>query len=179
MSGIEYNPFAPPLPPGRARALPWMTVMLGSLTTTIPIVATVPILPPLGLLVLVTWRLLARFALRPWAAAPLGAFDDLLSGQPLGSSVLLWSLVFLGIDLIERRLVYRDFWQDWLIASAAIVFCLAGGHIVAMPVGAPIDAAMAAQAIATILLFPVAARMVAWIDRKRGMNSGLPTGDTA
>ncbi len=179
MSTIEYNPFAPPLAPGRARALPWMTVMVGSLTTAVPVIATFPILPPLGLLMLVTWRLLARFALRPWAAAPLGAFDDLLSGQPLGSSVLLWSLVFLGIDLIERRLVYRDFWQDWLIASAAIILCLAGGRILAVPMGAQVDGAMAAQGVATILLFPVAARLVAWIDRKRGMNSGLPTGDTA
>lgn len=164
-----HDPFAEPLPPGRARALPWATVMGGSLVTALPIVATVPILPPFGLLMLLAWRLLARFALRPWAAAPLGAFDDLVSGQPLGSAVLLWSLCFLGIDLVERRLIYRDFWQDWLVAGAAIAFCLAGGRVIAVPLAAHVDGAMLGQAAAAILLFPLAARAVAWIDRKRGL----------
>ena len=125
MPAADHDPFAPPLPPGRARALPWATVVAGSLVTIVPVVASVPILPPFGLLMLLAWRLLARFALRPWAAAPLGFVDDLLSGQPLGSAVLLWSLCFLGIDMVERRLVYRDFWQDWLIAAAAMSSLLA------------------------------------------------------
>jgi hypothetical protein len=34
--------------------------------------------------------------------------------------MLLWSLTSLAIDLFEHRLVFRDFWQDWLIASGAI-----------------------------------------------------------
>lgn len=169
MTLADHDPFAQPLPPGRARALPWATVIAGSTVTIVPVVAAVPILPPLGLLMLLAWRLLARFALRPWAAAPLGFVDDLLSGQPLGSAVLLWSLCFLGIDLVERRLVYRDFWQDWLIAAAAIVFCLAGGRALAVPLAAHVDGAMLAQGLAGILLFPLAARLVAWIDRKRGL----------
>jgi rod shape-determining protein MreD len=167
---VDHDPFAQPLPPSHARALPWATVIAGSAVTIVPVIAAVPILPPLGLLMLLAWRLLARFALRPWAAAPLGFVDDLLSGQPLGSAVLLWSLCFLGIELVERRLVYRDFWQDWLIAAAAIVFCLAGGRVVAVPLGAHVDGAMLAQGTAAILLFPLSARLVAWIDRKRGLS---------
>ena len=135
----------------------------------LPLIATVPILPPLGLVMLLAWRLLARFALRPWAAAPLGLFDDLVSGQPLGSAVLIWSAIFLAIDLIESRLVFRDFWQDWLIAGGAILFALAMGRVLALPIGARADGAMLAQAAAAILLFPIATRLVAWIDRKRGM----------
>ena len=169
MNDGAFDPFAPMIPSGRARALPWVTVIAGSLVTVVPVVATVPILPPFGLLMLLTWRLLARFALRPWAAAPLGFFDDLVSGQPLGSAVLLWSLSFLAIDLIERRIVFRDFWQDWLIATGAILLCLAGGRVLALPFGAPVDGALVAQAAATILLFPLSARLVAWIDRKRGL----------
>lgn len=169
MSQADANPFEPKLTPGRARMIPWLTVVGGSACTALPLIATVPILPPLGLVMLLAWRLLARFALRPWAAAPLGLFDDLVSGQPLGSAVLIWSVIFLAIDLIESRLVFRDFWQDWLIASGAILFCLALGRILAVPVGAQVDAALLVQAAATICLFPAAARMVAWIDRKRGM----------
>ena len=165
---IDYRPFAPALPPRRARALPWVTVAAGSLITIVPVVATVPFLPPFGLLMLLAWRLLARFALRPWAAAPLGLFDDLVSGQPLGSAVLLWSLCFLAIDLVEQRLAFRDFWQDWLIAAGAIACTLLAGRLIAVPLGAQVDVAVAAQIAGAVLLFPLATRVVAWIDRKRG-----------
>nr|WP_276588895.1 MULTISPECIES: rod shape-determining protein MreD [unclassified Sphingomonas] len=156
------------MPPGRARALPWASVMAASLVTIVPVIATIPLLPPLGLLMLLAWRLLARFALRRWAAAPLGLFDDLASGQPLGSSVLLWSLCFLFIDLVEARLVFRDFWQDWLIASGALAFCIVMGRLIAVPIGAHVDLLILAQIAMAVLMFPLAARFVAWIDRKRG-----------
>lgn len=165
---IDYRPFAPPLPAHPARALPWMTVAGASLLTILPIVATIPVLPPFGLLMLLAWRLLARFALRPWAAAPLGLFDDLVSGQPLGSAVLLWSLCFLAIEFVEQRLAFRDFWQDWMIAIGAIACTLVGGRLIAVPLAAQVDLAVATQIAAAALLFPLATRLVAWIDRKRG-----------
>ena len=168
-NSIDYRPFQPPLPPAHARALPWASVMGASaLTAVIPVVASLPLMPPLGLILLLTWRLLARFSLRPWAAAPLGLFDDLVSGQPLGSSVLLWSLCFIAIDLIEQRLVTRDFWQDWLIASGLIVFCIAAGRWIALPLSAHVDTVLLAQGMISVMLFPLSARLVAWIDRKRG-----------
>ncbi|WP_267395521.1 MULTISPECIES: rod shape-determining protein MreD [unclassified Sphingomonas] len=165
---IDYRPFEQALPPGRARALPWATVLGGSLVTCLPIVASLPLLPPVGLLMLLTWRLLARFALRPWAAAPLGLFDDLVSGQPLGSAMLLWSLCFIIIELIEQRLVFRDFWQDWLIAAGCIALCLEVGRWIALPFGARVDPVLVAQIMITVMLFPLTCRLVAWIDRKRG-----------
>lgn len=66
------------------------SILAGSLVTLLPVVATVPFLPPFGLLMFLGWRLLRPGALPVWAAAPLGLFDDLVSGQPLGSAVLLW-----------------------------------------------------------------------------------------
>lgn len=169
-NSIDYRPFQAPLPPpGRARALPWVSVLAAStLTAIVPVVASLPLMPPLGLILLLSWRLLARFALRPWAAAPLGLFDDLVSGQPLGSAMLLWSLCFIAIELIEQRLVTRDFWQDWLIASGAIVFCTAIGRWIAVPIGAHVDTVLLAQTMISVMLFPLSARLVAWIDRKRG-----------
>ncbi len=167
-NSVDYKPFEPKLAAGRARAIPWMSVMAGSLVTIVPVIATIPILPPLGLVMLLAWRLLARFALRPWAAAPLGLFDDLVSGQPLGSAVLLWSLTFVAIDMIEQRLSFRDFWQDWLIASGAIAGCILAGRFIAVPVGAHVDTVLLAQIVITMMLFPLAARIVATVERKRG-----------
>lgn len=164
---LDYRPFAPALPPARARALPWATVIAGSALTAVPVVATLPLLPPLGLLMLLTWRLLARFALRRWAAAPLGLFDDLVSGQPLGGAVLSWSLCFLVIDLIEQRYEQRGFAFDWLIAAGLIAGVLAFGRLIAAPLSAPLAPVLAVQVAASVLLFPVAVRLVAWIDRRR------------
>ena len=162
------NPFAQPLAPARARALPPVTVAAASTLTILPGIAHFPILPPLGLLVLLAWRLLAPGALRRWAPAALGFYDDLLSGQPLGSAVLLWSLAFFLVDLVDQRVLFRDFGLDWLIASAAIAMCLVGGRFLATPVGAPVDTMLLTQTVASILLFPLAARFCGWIDRKRG-----------
>ncbi|WP_380778796.1 rod shape-determining protein MreD [Sphingomonas sp. R86520] len=168
VDSVDYKPFETKLPAGRSRAIPWATVMVGSLFTIIPVIATIPLLPPFGLVMLLAWRLLARFAFRPWAAAPLGFFDDLVSGQPLGSAVLLWSLAFVAIDMIEQRLAFRDHWQDWLIASGLIAASLLAGRFIAVPVGAHVDTVLLAQIVVTMLVFPLAARIVAAIQNKRG-----------
>lgn len=163
------KPFQRPLPPARARALPWLTVVAGSLITIVPVAATLPLLPPFGLLMLLAWRLLAPLALRPWAPALLGLFDDCLSGQPLGSAMLLWTLAAFLVDLVEQRTLFRSFVQDWLIAAVAIAFCLIAGRLLASPLGAHVDLVLVPQIVVTILLFPFAAWVIAWVDRRRAV----------
>lgn len=163
------SPFEEPLPPGRARLLPWATVMAGSLITTLPWGATLPLLPPLGLLMMLSWRLLAPLSLRVWAPALLGLFDDLVSGQPIGSAMLLWTLAFFLVDALDARSGVRDFAQSWVIAAVAITLCLAGGRLVATPLDAHVDSVLMLQILTSVLLFPAAARLVAWIDLKRAL----------
>ena len=66
---------------------------------------------------LLGWRMVRPGLLPLWAGAPLGAFDDLVSGQPFGSAILLWSLAMIAIELIETRFPWRGFWQDWFTAG--------------------------------------------------------------
>jgi rod shape-determining protein MreD len=167
VNSLDYRPFAPVLPPSRARALPWLTVLAGSMLTLLPTVAPVPVMPPFGLLMLLAWRLLARFSLRPWAPAALGLADDLLSGQPLGSAALLWSLCFFAVEAAEQRLMVRTFWQDWLIAAILIAAALAAGRLLASPFPAVLALPVAAQVAVSILSFPAASAVVGWIDRRR------------
>lgn len=151
-----------PVDDGNARALTRnavASILGGSLVTLLPIVATVPFLPPFGLLMFLGWRLLRPGALPVWAAAPLGLFDDLVSGQPLGSAMLLWQLCSLMLDLVDTRLVARDFWQDWLLAGGAIAFCLAAGRAVATSLAAQVDTALLIQIIVSVALFPLATRL--------------------
>lgn len=154
----------------RLQATPIVTVMLGSLLTTLPVIAQSPVLPPLGLLLLLSWRLLRPELWHAWIALPLGLFDDLVSGQPLGSAVFLWTVTLIGIDAVERRLIWRDYWQDWCIAAVAVIFCLAGGLLFARLNGGGGTLVLIAPQIAwSVLLYPFVARQCAWLDRWRIM----------
>ena len=154
--------------PLRARLTPTISVLVGSLFTIAPVVADAPVLPPFGLLMLIAWRLLRPDYWPIWAAAPFGLFDDLLSGQPAGSGVLLWSLIFIAVEAVDRWLVWRDYWQDWLIAAAAIAFALFGGLMLVLFSGGGGHALLIVpQVIMSILFYPLAARTAAALDRWR------------
>ncbi|NTS65704.1 rod shape-determining protein MreD [Sphingomonas sp. HHU CXW] len=161
------QPFREPLPLGSARLLPWSTVMAGSLLTIVPVGATLALMPPFGLLVLLSWRLLAPFAIRLWAPAALGLFDDIVSGQPIGSAMLLWTLGYFLVGVMEARSGMRDFWQNWVIAAVAITLCLVGGRIIATPVAAHVDVALAMQITLSILFFPAVAYLIGRLDARR------------
>lgn len=163
------QPFRQPLPPRSARLLPWISVLLGSLVTIVPVVASLPLLPPVGLLVLLAWRLLAPLALRLWAPALLGLFDDLVSGQPVGSAMLLWTLASLLVQALDARSGVRDFLQRWGIAAVAIALCLVGGRLIASPLGAHVDTVLVLQVVVSILLFPLVAFTVTRVDARRGL----------
>ena len=165
MSAVEFVPLGQADKKPRATWLAPLSVVLGSLMTLVPVVAVVPFLPPFGLLMLLGWRMMRPDAMRVWAPVPLGFFDDLVSGQPLGSAMLLWTLSRLMIDVLDTRLVWRDFWQDWLIASGAIGFCLIAGRLVAAPFSAHVDTAMLLQIVISAALFPLVSRLCAWFDR--------------
>lgn len=154
--------------PVLAYGIPWITIMLASLSPFLPIIAPLPILPPLGYLFLLAWRVLRPGLLPMWAGLPLGLFDDLFSGQPLGSGILLFSLTMIAIDLIEVRFPWRGFWQDWATAALFLTFYLflttlfsgSGLPLVQYPLILP-------QLALSILLFPVAAQLVSLLDRVR------------
>lgn len=152
----------------RIKLVPPITVVLGSMVTALPIITDYPILPPMGLLVLLAWRLIRPGYWTVWAGFPLGLIDDIFSGQPFGSAAFLWSVVFILLEAIDRKTVSRDYWQDWLIASIATVFVLLGGmlivdlqsHMLRLDLLVP-------QILLSILLYPFIARLIGAIDRWR------------
>lgn len=151
-----------------ARAVPWLSIMLASLTPTWPIIASAPVLPPVGFLFLLAWRQLRPGLLPVWAGLPLGLFDDLYSGQPFGSAMLLWSLAMLVLEVIEARFPWRNFLIDWLEASGLIVAFLLLSLIFANAAGAasPIRVILPQMAFA-VVLYPLAGRLVWLFDRFR------------
>ena len=154
--------------PWRMRSVPYASIMLGSLLPVFLLADLMPLLPPLGFLMLLGWRLVRPGLLPLWAGAPLGAFDDLVSGQPFGSAILLWSLAMIAIELIETRFPWRDFWHDWFTASVlAVAYWLAALLVSGASVTAEMLNVAAPQALLSVLLYPIIARMVARLDRFR------------
>jgi rod shape-determining protein MreD len=153
-----------------AYGLPWSTILLGSLTPWLPIIAAAPVLPPLGFLLMLAWRLLRPGLLPTWAGLPLGFFDDLYSGQPMGSGVLLFSLALIIVELIEIRFPWRNFWLDWLTAAGIVVPYIVVAALIsgAKPTAVQL-AAIAPQVLLAVVLFPIVARIVAMLDRLRLM----------
>lgn len=160
--------FSPPPGEFERQLIPVLSVMIASMMPLLPVVATAPLLPPFGLMALLAWRLLRPDLWPVWAALPLGLFDDLFSGQPLGSGVALWTLAFLAVETIDRRMVWRDHWQDWGIAVALIAGVLVLGLVLATIAGGATPLAVLLPQIAlSALLFPLVARACAALDRRR------------
>ena len=156
--------------PFLAYGLPGLSIVLGSLTPWLPVIAPAPVLPPFGFMMLLAWRLLRPGLLPLWAGLPLGLFDDLYSGQPVGSGVLLFSLALFAIELIEIRFPWRNFWLDWMTATAILIVYLV---VAAALSGAALTlvqlTVIVPQLVLSIVLFPVVARLVAHLDRLRLM----------
>lgn len=154
--------------PWRARSVPYITIALGSLVPFLVLADVMPIVPPLGFLMFLGWRIMRPGLLPLWAGAPLGAFDDLFSGQPFGSGVLLWSLAMIVLELIETRFPWRGFWQDWFTASlGAILYVFAAMFVSgATPTPQMVFAALPQIALA-IILYPFLAQLIAGFDRFR------------
>lgn len=151
-----------------AFGVPWASILIASLTPLLPIIAPAPIVPPLAFMVLLAWRLMRPGLLPLWAGLPLGAWDDLFSGQPFGSGILLFSLALIGIEILDARYPWRGFWLDWLLASAILALYLAAAALVSGAHIAPVELSMIVpQLVLTILLYPIVARLVALLDRAR------------
>jgi rod shape-determining protein MreD len=150
------------------RAIPIASTMLASMTPLLPTITTAPTMPPWGLLVLLGWRLLDRDVWPVWMALPLGLFDDMFSGQPMGSSMMLWTLAFLVIEVFDRRMIWRDYKEDWTIAAGLITAVLTGGLIIAGATGGSTGWHYIAPQIGmSIMSFPIVVRFCALIDRMR------------
>ncbi|HEX7874411.1 MAG TPA: rod shape-determining protein MreD [Sphingobium sp.] len=157
--------------PLRIQGTPIAAVMIASLLPSIvPIVALSPTLPPLGLMMLLAWRLLRPEMWPLWIGLPLGFFEDIVSGHPVGTAMCLWTVTLVVIDSISVRLIWRDYAQDWLIASVAIIAVIVMSwlmmHLAPGGGGGPLRG-LVPQMLLSPLLFPIVARLCARLDRWR------------
>ncbi|HQV02809.1 MULTISPECIES: rod shape-determining protein MreD [unclassified Novosphingobium] len=154
--------------PTLAIALPWLLVMLGSLSPVFPIVSSAALVPPFGFILLVAWQQLRPGLFPVWAGLPLGLFDDLYSGQPFGSAVLLWSASMIALDLLEVRFPWRGVELNWLAASGIVtLYIVLAAQLADLAGGNSSLLHMLPQIVLSILVYPIAARLVGAFDRFR------------
>lgn len=154
--------------PWRARSVHYITIILGSLLPLFVMADVMPIAPPLGFIVFLGWRLMRPGLMPLWVGVPLGAFDDLVSGQPFGSAIFLWSLTMIALELMETRFPWRGFWQDWFTASLGMtIYMLAAMTVSGATLSVHLVSVILPQILLSILLYPLIARFIARADRFR------------
>ncbi|NML94306.1 rod shape-determining protein MreD [Novosphingobium olei] len=151
-----------------AVGLPWLAIMLAAMASFSPIIASAPVLPPLSFMMLLGWRMLRPTLLPVWAGLPLGAWDDLFSGQPFGSGIVLFSGAMLAMEAIDARFLWRGFAQDWLAGAALLAaYLLLSAGFAGLAAGYPLPMTIGPQLLLAVVLFPPVTRIVAVIDRLR------------
>jgi rod shape-determining protein MreD len=154
----------------RRRFVPVGSTVGAILLSLLPIVASAPLLPDLGFVTLLVWRLLRPEIWSAQVALALGFVNDLVVGHPIGQSMLLWTAAFLVLDLLDSRLGFRDYLMDWLIGAALIIFHTLGAWYIALLMGSDVRfTVILPQLGLCVLVYPVVARLVLGLDRWRLM----------
>jgi rod shape-determining protein MreD len=155
-------------PPLRTVAVPIASTLAGSAMGLVPMIATEPLLPPFGLMMLLAWRLLRPEMWAAWIALPLGLVDDLVNGHNPGTAMALWTMALLVLDWIDHQFVWRDWWMEWAIAVIATILTEIGIWALSLPIGSHGSIALLLpQLLGSALLFPAILRLTAALDRWR------------
>jgi rod shape-determining protein MreD len=151
-----------------AQYVPALTVMAASLLSALPIISMSGWFPDFGFLVLIAWRLLRGDAFPAWWAAPLGLFNDLATGSPIGLSIAVWTAAMLLLDLADRRTMWRDYWLEWALAALLLLGNEAAEWRTAQVMGASLPfVTVLPPFLISVLAFPIAGWVVSRLDRWR------------
>ena len=82
----------------------------------------------------------------------------------MGTSMLLWTLILIGYDIIDRRMIWREFLAEWGLASAIMALTIVSSLALAGE-GNPL--LIVPQIILSILVFPLVTRMCSRLDEWR------------
>jgi rod shape-determining protein MreD len=145
-----------------------MSVVLASLLSTMPVVSSNGWWPDFGYLALIAWRLLRSEPFPAWWAAPLGLVNDLVTGSPIGFSVTIWTASMLVLDVLDRRIIFRDYWVEWGLAAVLLLITESAEWRIAAAMGADVPyVRIAPPVLIAVFCFPITAWLVARIDRWR------------
>ncbi|HWH16941.1 MAG TPA: rod shape-determining protein MreD [Allosphingosinicella sp.] len=168
MSRIAFNQAAVRRHHFRREYTPIISTILACTLSLLPIIVSSPMIPDFAFLVLIAWRLLRPEMWSPTVALALGLFNDLVAGHPLGQSVALWTTIFIAFEILDSRMLYRDYWMDWFFAALAITLYVFGDWYIGQLMGNRAGFhVILPQLGASVLAYPIVARLVLSLDRWR------------
>lgn len=164
---MNRYPIHPDAREWRRRLLPAATVALSSVLMTLPLPLGWAVMPNFALLLVLIWASVQPRLLPVWAAFLLGLWHDLLSHLPVGVFALIFPLSVLAVRQIEARVETRSVMVDWVLAALLVLagYGLASQLLPVAGVPAPL-LPLAAQALLTVLAFPLALAIAAFLHRR-------------
>jgi rod shape-determining protein MreD len=104
-----------------------------------------------------------------WIGLPLGLWDDLFSGAPIGTAVGLWTLASIAIAYSSQRIYWRGFLHDWAIAALLIAIIQSLAALITHPQADTrlVLGLVVPQIIISALLVPLFMRLTGAFDNFR------------
>lgn len=104
-----------------------------------------------------------------WVGLPLGLWDDLFSGAPIGTAIGLWTIASIAIAYFAQRIYWRGFLHDWAIGGLLVAAIQALAALIAHPHIATgrVLGLVVPQIIVSILLLPLILRVTGKFDNFR------------
>lgn len=86
----------------------------------------------------------------------------------MGSAMLLWTITLIGYEIIDRRMIWRDFREEWGLSSIVITLVLLGGLVIAVLTGGGFQPhLLVPQTLIAVLIFPLVTRVCGLLDQWR------------
>lgn len=149
------------------RVVPGVVTIVLVAAMTLPLFASAPVLPHLGLLGVFVWATFQPGLMPPWLAFVIGAACDILFGVPLGVNATLLPAVALFVRVIEARYGTHSYAFDWLLAAGVIVvFEIVQWWLLAFAGTSGPLTPLLVQAATTVLAYPAIVLLFASIQRR-------------
>lgn len=149
------------------RVVPGLVTLVLITAMTVPVFASAPVLPHLGVLCVFVWATFQPGLMPPWLAFLLGGVADLLFGLPLGVNATLLAATALFVRVFEAKFGHHRYGFDWLLAAAVIVVfeALQWRMLAFTGVDGPLMPLMI-QAATTIIAYPAIVLLCARVQRR-------------
>lgn len=149
------------------RTFPAVSVCAAMLLMALPVPLALGAMPNLALLFTIIWASLQPRLMPVWLAFLLGLMFDLVAGQPLGHSALLFAAAVTAVQFADRRLERHRLALDWLFAAVLILAAAVLSWRICAFVGRPAALGpLLLQAATTILAYPPAFAVAARVQRR-------------
>lgn len=156
-----------PIADRACQAIPAVIVFLAMLVMALPLPLVIGAMPHFAFLFVIIWAILQPRLMPAWVAFLLGLVFDLLTGQPMGHSSLLFAGAVTVVRLAEDRFEGHSLMVDWMFTALVVLAAqLLSWQITGFFGAATVLWPFLVQGLTTILAYPLAVAIAARVQKK-------------